>query len=81
MNKEEKIEYIIYDSMKQRNLGTLDLHRVLSMIGIYVSKKTLHTYLKTDFKNSKNPNLKAVALELIKNYDELIINLKENKLV
>lgn len=79
--EEEKNEYIIYKLMKQRDIGTLDLHRVLNRIGIKIPQKTLHTYIKSDFKNAKNPKLKVVALEMIKNYDELIINLKENKSV
>ena len=78
---EEKEEYIIYKLMKQRDIGTLDLHRVLNRIGVEVPQKTLHTYIKSDFKNAKNPELKEVALEMIKNYDKLITNLKKNKLV
>tara|TARA_R110000772_G_scaffold47429_7_gene108457 strand:+ start:4612 stop:4851 length:240 start_codon:yes stop_codon:yes gene_type:complete len=78
---EEKKNYVIYKLMKQRYIGTLDLHRVLNRIGVEVPQKTLHTYIKSDFKNAKNPELKEVALEMIKNYDKLITNLKKNRFV
>ena len=73
---EEKEERVIYKLMKQRDISTLDLHRTLKRVGVKVSPKTLHTYLKDDFENAKDGRLKTVALEMLKSYDDLIENLK-----
>lgn len=74
---EEEKKSIIYKLLKQRDISTLDLHRTLARVGVVVSKKTLHTYLKDDFENARDERLKVVALEMLKNYDDLITKLKK----
>jgi hypothetical protein len=66
----------IYSSMKERRISTLDLHRMLSEVGIDVAKRTLQTYLNDDFKKCNDGRLKTVALTMIKGHDELKENIK-----
>jgi hypothetical protein len=71
-NKERKI----YSSMKERKISTLDLHEMLSKVGIDVAKRTLQTYLDDDFEKCGDSRLKTVALSMVKGYDELKESIK-----
>jgi hypothetical protein len=79
MEEKEDNERVIYKLMKQRDISTLDLHRTLKRVGVFIPQKTLHTQLSRNFDNSKEPMLKEVALEMIKSYDDMIERLKNRK--
>lgn len=67
----------IYSEMKKRKISTLDFHHMLNLVGVEIPKRTLQHYLDYDFKNSKNENLKKVALKMIGGYDELVEQIKK----
>lgn len=68
----------IYSEMKRRRISTLDLHYMLELVGITISKKTLQNYINNEFLTAKNEKIKVVALKMIEGYDELVEQIKKD---
>ena len=66
----------LYDKMKSRNISTLQLHRVLSEIGIDIPKRTLQYYLDSNMLKCSDDRIEKVANFLIKSMDKIVLNLK-----
>lgn len=66
----------IYETMKSRNISTLDLWRILQELGFDVKKRTLQNYIDSNFVKANDDRLKKITVDIIKNQDELIKKLK-----
>lgn len=73
----EALDRTVYNELKERRVSTLDLHSILQKIGIVIPQRTLQYHLDNNFRTTTDDRLKAVAGEIIKNYDELINNLSK----
>jgi len=72
-----KLDRRTYDAMKSRRISTLDLNAVLTKVGIEMSQRTLQAHLDNEFSSTDDERPKKVALMMIKSYDAMIINIKE----
>jgi hypothetical protein len=72
----EILDRRVYYSMKDRRISTLDLHSALEKVGVDIPKRTLQYHLDNDFRTTTDERLKYVATYMIRNYDNLIEELK-----
>jgi len=66
-----------YDRLKKRGLHTKQVFRILQGAGFTFSQRTLQNYLDDEFLTCKDDDIKKAITGIIKNYDELVANLKK----
>lgn len=73
----EILDRRVYYEMKERRISTLDLHYVLEKVGITIPKRTLQYHLDNDFRTTTDDRLMYIARYMIRDFDNLIEDLKE----
>lgn len=67
---------IIYKKLKSKRISTLDVSSVLTDLGIIIPKRTLQYYLDTNFRTCSDVRVEQIAITMIRNYDNLLKELK-----